>query len=237
MARSQGKGNPVSRRFIITGPPRTGTRWLAHELNRAPNAVVTHEAFHPDNIGTGALDAWLKRAPSEGVLGDVNSKALSLLRSVEDIVSCEWGLVWRDPLEQTASRVNFVAHAARAEERRKELVRVWQRDVVRRMMTVAKQINWFLVEAEDLGVPVSHWHLKYFGQQRGFYDLTESFGVSFPWDFRLGAPRGSKTWHIPRAPEWPEEMRQELRERLNDFPRVVEMRARVAREGVVRCQA
>lgn len=89
-------------RFLITGMGRSGTKFLAHTLNRAPSWQVEHEpkkGFHPM---ADALERFSREFPEN--YGESNSflrfQALSLERALPDL---SLAVVIRNPIEVFSS--------------------------------------------------------------------------------------------------------------------------------------
>jgi hypothetical protein len=193
--------------FVITGMPRSGTKFLSKFLNEHPRAVVAHE--EPTSSWPKRFKPWI--ASKKKVIGMVNSNARFYMREIEIAARPLWGFLLRDPISLVTSctakkpggRTSGMDNAMRATA-----------------VEVFGGLESTLMLARDLGITMHLWRFDEIVTPKGFAAISTWCGLNFG-----GGPPEIRPIHatkegqrLPPTEEWPVGLEKFVIDTAKSFP-------------------
>jgi hypothetical protein len=98
----------MSEYFVLTGPGRTGTRFLAHHLGKGKGVVVRHDEFLPICYDK-AFERWRRGGPP--IIGAVSGTARYYIKQIYEEFQPKVVFLWRDPVALVRSHAEMQVKA------------------------------------------------------------------------------------------------------------------------------
>jgi hypothetical protein len=170
----------MSSYFILTGPGRTATQFLAKQLNHGLNAAVKHDEFLPINRAA-AMKRW--RDAEDSVIGTVSGTARYYLRSLYSEFKPKIVFLWRDPFDLIKSHVEMHVQAmdpprdADGFSSWPDMYETPDMYMCRMAHLVFGDLEVSLTMCKRFGIPVHHSYMSNYLKPKGLLDLAKFLGV------------------------------------------------------------
>jgi hypothetical protein len=168
----------MSEYFVLTGPGRTGTRFLAKHLN-CEKAEVRHDEFLPINHER-AFKRW--REAKAPIIGTVSGTARYYLKQIYAEFKPKIVFLWRDPIALVRSHAEMQIQAMRPKRDKNECIE-WpfpHESPPLYLRRLASIIFGDLEAALSLctfhKIPVYHSHMGSYTHRQGLIEMAEFLG-------------------------------------------------------------